>query len=107
MTPGAWVRRVVSNRSVSAFRRRAAETKALLRIGRPTFEIIEMPVETVHIWEEVRCLPKSQAHVIALRYFDRRQISQIAHILECSENTVKTHLQRAKATLAQRLEQEI
>lgn len=42
-----------------------------------------------------------------LRYFDGQQISQIAQILECSETTVKTHLQRTKATLAQRLKQEI
>ena len=105
--PGAWVRRVVSNRSVSAFRRRTAEMKALLRLGQPSFELTEMPVESAHVWEKVRRLPKRQAQAIVLRYFDGQQISQIAQILECSENTVKTHLQRAKATLAQHLKQEI
>lgn len=47
--PGAWVRRVVSNRSVSAFRRRTAEMKALLRLGQPSFELTEMPVESAHV----------------------------------------------------------
>ena len=31
--PGAWVRRVVANLSVSAFRRRMVEAKALVRLG--------------------------------------------------------------------------
>lgn len=104
--PGAWVRRVVANHAVSTIRRRTAEVKALLRLYRPAFELLEVPIETAHVWEEVRRLPKRQAQVIVLRYFDRQQISQIAHILECSENTVKTHLQRAKQTLGQRIEQE-
>ena len=104
--PGAWVRRVVANRAVSGFRRRAAETKALLRLGRPTFEISEIPQESAFVWEEVRRLPKRQAQVIALRYLDGQGIPQIARILECSENTVKTHLLRAKRTLAERLEWE-
>jgi RNA polymerase sigma-70 factor (ECF subfamily) len=104
--PGAWVRRVVANHAVSTIRRRTAEIKALLLVDRSAFELLEVPIESAHVWEEVRRLPKRQAQVIVLRYFDRQQISQIAHILECSENTVKTHLQRAKQTLGQRIEQE-
>jgi RNA polymerase sigma-70 factor (ECF subfamily) len=104
--PGAWVRRVVANRSVSTIRRRTAEVKALLRLDAPSFELIEIPAESAHIWREVRHLPKRQAQVIVLRHVDGQSIAQIAAILECSENTVKTHLQRAKRTLAQRLGQE-
>lgn len=67
---------------------------------------MEIPAESAHVWEEVRRLPKRQAQVVALRYFDRQKIAEIAQILECSENTIKTHLSRAKQTLAKRLEQE-
>lgn len=104
--PGAWVRRVVSNRAVSRFRRRQAEAKALLRITSPTFEILSIRQESKVVWEQVRRLPKRQAQVIALRYLDERSIADIARILECSENTIKTHLQRAKNTLSERLGEE-
>ena len=105
--PGAWVRRVVANRAVSAARRRGSELKALLRLNRPTFEFMVIPAESAHVWEEVRRLPKRQTQVVVLRYFDRQKIPAIADILGISQNTVKTHLLRAKETLAKRLEQEI
>ncbi len=104
--PAAWVRRVVANGAVSAFRRRKAEMKAMIRIGRPTFEQAKLSHDTELIWDEVRRLPARQAQSVALRYLDHRPIAEIARILECSENTVKTHLKRAKQTLALRLEQE-
>lgn len=104
--PGAWVRRVVANRSVSGFRRRKAEVKALFRLGPASFQLTEFPSESAHIWREVRRLPKRQAQAVVLRHVDGQSISQIADILECSENTVKTHLRRAKKRLAQTLKQE-
>ena len=104
--PGAWVRRVVANRAVSGYRRRKAEVKALIRIGRPAFEILDMPEDVELVWNEVRNLPTRQAQTVALRYLDRQPIAEIARILECSENTVKTHLKRANQNLAERLEQE-
>ncbi len=104
--PGAWVRRVVANRAVSTVRRRGAEVKALLRMRPPGFEVLELPAESALVWEEVRRLPNRQAQTIALRYLDQQKISQIAQILECSENTVKTHLARARQTLAERLGEE-
>lgn len=104
--PGAWVRRVVANRAVTGFRRRNAELKALLKIHRPTFEVLELPAESALVWEEVRRLPKRQAQTVAFRYFEGRSISQIAAILDCSENTVKTHLSRARKTLERRFGEE-
>ncbi|MEX2134339.1 MAG: SigE family RNA polymerase sigma factor [Acidimicrobiia bacterium] len=104
--PGAWVRRVVANRAVSRFRRRAAEARALTRLGRPDYRVPDLTPEGVATWEAVRRLPKRQAQVIALRYLDGRKVSDIAEILGCSEATVKTHLQRAKHTLAQQLGEE-
>lgn len=105
--PGAWVRRVVANRAVSAFRRRSAEVKALFRMHEPNFTLEELPRESDLVWEEVRRLPKRQRQVIALRYMDGQKVSQIGRILECSDNTVNTHLKRAKQTLAERLGKEL
>ncbi len=101
--PGAWVRREVANRAVSLARRRAAEVRALLRLQPAATEIAELPGEAEAVWAEVRRLPRRQAQVIALRYLDRRDVAGIAAVLDCSENTVKTHLARAKRTLAERL----
>jgi len=97
--PGAWVRRVVSNNSVSMIRRRKAEAKALIRIGGSSFAIPELSPDAMTTWAAVRKLPRRQAQVVALRYYDRSSIADIAGILDCSPNTVKTHLQRAKQTL--------
>ena len=104
--PGAWVRRVVANRAVSGFRRRAAEARALLRFGKVDYEIPELAQEAVVLWATVRQLPKRQAQAIALRYLDGRAIADIARILDCSENTVNTHLKRAKETLSHQFQEE-
>lgn len=104
--PGAWVRRVVSNRAVSRFRRSAAEARALLRLRGEDYTVPETDPEAIGLWEEVRRLPTRQSQVVALRYYDQRPIADIAQILGCSQTTVKTHLRRAKETLARRLAEE-
>ncbi len=98
--PDAWVRRVLVNRSTSRFRRLASETKATLRL-RQEPERPVMPTETnLEVWNAVRSLPKRQAQVIALYYWDDQSLAQIAEILECGAETVKTHLKRARQSLA-------
>jgi RNA polymerase sigma-70 factor (ECF subfamily) len=99
--PGAWIRRVAANRSISAGRRRVAEARALLRLGGERVALPELSVDNEDLWAAVRRLPQRQAQVVALRYWDRRSAREIAEILELSEATVKTHLQRARQTLAE------
>jgi len=102
--PGAWLSKVVANAAVSATRRRKAEVKALILLrGDRAVSVEEIPIDN-SLWEAVRKLPKRQAQTVALRYWDGRSISEVAHILGCSENTVKTHLRRAKHTLAETLD---
>ena len=101
--PEAWVRRVTVNRSLSRFRKLTAEAKAVLRMEHGEFTVPEVEHETREVWEAVRSLPTCQAQVVALWFFDRRSISEIAVIVGCSENTVKTHLQRGKQALARKL----
>jgi RNA polymerase sigma-70 factor (ECF subfamily) len=99
--PGAWVRRVAANRSISVGRQRLAEARALLRLGGDRVVLPELSVDNEDLWAAVRRLPQRQAQVIALRYWDRRSAREIAEILELSEATVKSHLQRARQTLAE------
>jgi len=102
--PGAWVRRVVANLSVSAFRRRVTEAKA---IARATFgernELPDLGSGDPEFWGAVRALPRRQAQVIALFYLDDRPIAEVAEILEMSPGTVKRHLHNGRQTLAHRL----
>lgn len=104
--PGAWVRRVVANHAVSRFRRMTVEARAILRIGHSRGYTPDIADQVTSVWDEVVRLPKRQAQVIALRFVDGRSIEEISRILECSENTTKTHLMRAKKTLASRLDME-
>jgi len=101
--PGAWVRRVVANRATSWLRRRAAEARALIRLGGQNYAIPPLDPEAELIWQEVRRLPLRQAQTIALRYLDGQDVSDVALILECSENTVHTHLRRGRESLSRRL----
>ncbi len=70
----------------------------------PDFTVPALDAEADLIWKEVRRLPTRQAQVVALRYLDARDVSEIAGVLQCSVNTVHTHLRRAKQKLARRLD---
>ena len=103
--PGAWVRSVVTNLSVSAFRRRIAEAKALTRatVGQPP-AISELSADGADFWRAVRSLPRRQAQVITLHYLEDLQVAVIAEILGTAEGTVKKHLFEGRRTLARRLD---
>lgn len=102
--PSAWVRRIVVNRSISILRRRAAEAKVLLRMGSTSGHHEDPGVgDAMDVWQEVRRLPRRQAQVIALTYVNDLSRAQVAEVLDCSQETVKTHLDRARRTLARRL----
>ncbi len=101
--PEAWVRRVVANMSVSLFRRKVRETKALARMRDSEAYLPELPAEDEEFWKHVRALPRRQAQAIALFYLEDRPVNEIAEILECAENTVKVHLHKGRARLAERL----
>jgi RNA polymerase sigma-70 factor (ECF subfamily) len=100
-SPGAWVRRVVANRSVSRFRRLLVESRAH-RLSRAGAAVVSDP-DSAGVWVEVRRLPKRQAQVVALTYLHDLSRRDTAAVLRCSEETVKTHLDRARRTLAARL----
>jgi RNA polymerase sigma-70 factor (ECF subfamily) len=101
--PGAWVRRVVANKSVSLFRRRMREAKALARLRMPEAVMPALPAEDDAFWAAVRALPKRQAQAIALHYLEDRSVADIATILDCAEGTVKVHLRNGRLSLADKL----
>jgi RNA polymerase sigma-70 factor (ECF subfamily) len=102
--PGAWVRRVVTNLSVSTIRRRVVEAKALVHLGhRERTRVPERATGDVEFWEAVRSLPRRQSQVVALHYLEDLAIADIAEVLEMAPGTVKKHLHDARGELASRL----
>ena len=102
--PAAWVRRVVANMAISAFRRKAAEARALARIAFHRQEALpELEPEDEEFWNLVRGLPAKQSQAIALFYLEDRSVADIAQILECSPATAKVHLFRGRQNLAVKL----
>ena len=106
-SPEGWIRRVVANRAVSSLRRRTIEARLLLRLVNERHEQVELPAPDEKLWRAVAALPKRQAQVTALAYVDGLTSSEIAVVLACDEATVRTHLRRARVTLAERLGLEV
>jgi RNA polymerase sigma-70 factor (ECF subfamily) len=100
--PGAWVRKVVSNSSVSLYRSLGAEARALLRLSheRP---VLSDDAESAAVWSAIRALPRRQSQIIALFYVSGYGRREIADALGISEESVKTHLERGRRTLEREL----
>ena len=101
--PGAWVRRVAINRSVSVVRRRVSERRALARIAARRVPAPEHEPSDDRFWDAVRALPARQAQAVALHYLEDRSIAAIAEVLDIAEPTVRVHLHRGRLELARTL----
>ena len=102
--PGAWVRRVVVNQSVSWFRRRRAERRALARVDRPGVSSdLELDAQVAGLWAAVRELPRRQRQAVALVYFSGMSAKDASQVMGCGQETVRTHLRRGRRALATRL----
>lgn len=102
--PAGWARRVLLNKQRTKIRKFTSERKALSRLAsRPTEHLVVQP-ETDQMFDLVRQLPRRQAQAIALRYWDGYSTQQIAQVLGCGPETVKTHLKRGRAALRQKLD---
>ena len=101
--PAAWVRRVCSNLATSHVRRRIVEARALLRLGSRPVAVAELDVDDGEFWAAVRRLPRRQAQCIALSYVYGASVAEAAAVLGCAEGTVKVHLSRGRARLAEAL----
>lgn len=102
-SPGAWVRKVVSNASVSRYRRLAAEARARLRMSGESAGSVSDWGDNTDVWEAVRRLPRRQVQTVALFYVEGYGRREIAELLGISDESVKTHLDRARKKLEQEL----
>ena len=104
--PDLWVRRVVINLSVSRLCRTGREAKALLRLRHRTHLTTELAPPDPELWAAIAALPTRQAQVIVLVVVEDLSTADVAQILDCGTETVRTHLRRAKARLAALLKED-
>jgi RNA polymerase sigma factor (sigma-70 family) len=103
-SPSGWVRRVVSNRCVSSGRRHLTGLRLVARLSRERAAEPALSEGADELWAMVRKLPKRQAQVLALAFLEDRSIADMASILGCGEETIRTHLRRGREAMADRLE---
>jgi RNA polymerase sigma-70 factor, ECF subfamily len=102
--PVAWVKRCVVNRSVSRWRRLAAEARTLTRAGARTRSNYQDPdPPDPDFWRAVHTLPAAQRQVIALFYVEDMDTETIASLLDRPLGTVKSQLGRARGALHEQL----
>jgi RNA polymerase sigma-70 factor (ECF subfamily) len=102
--PGAWVRRVVLNRAKTRSVRRDRESRALTRFAAASPEAVEDRIDDADaFWSAVRTLPAQQRQCVVLHYLDDLDAAEIGAVLELAPSTVRVHLHRARARLAELL----
>jgi RNA polymerase sigma factor (sigma-70 family) len=103
-SPAGYVRGICLHKGRSTTRRLLAEARALQRYAvRPMSRLDDLDPDSERYWAEVRRLPRRQAQATVLYYALDLPVAEIATTLGCAEGSVKTHLSRARATLAARL----
>ena len=103
----AWITVVASNRARDLQRSKAAEERALAKIGVDD-ESTDDALESldIDIKAAIETLPLQQKQVCVLNYLLDQSIETIAEGLGVSEGTIKTQLFRARKALAARLRKE-
>ena len=104
--PDLWVRRVVLNLSASRLRRAGREAKAMLRLRHRATSHAELVTPDPELWEAIAALSNRQAQVIVLAAVEDLPVADIAEILDCGAESVRTHLRRARTRLAELLHEE-
>jgi RNA polymerase sigma-70 factor (ECF subfamily) len=98
--PRGWLLKVVDNQSRSLRRRIELDLRVRPRLNasEPTSLVIDD--SQLLLWEVVRRLPRRQAQAVALHYGSGLAVDQCAALMRCSNDTVKTHLKRARKHIA-------
>ncbi len=105
-----WLRRTLANIAIAGFRREAAFRDRLPRIEaryrRAPADTSEQAFSSIALercWQIIASLPDRQHAVALLRWQLDMKESEIAAVLGMTENTVSTHLHRARRKLVAQL----
>lgn len=99
-----WIYAITRNAAISALRARrrevsmsdpvvAAEAEGIYATGDAT-------ADDAALRRRVEALPDRQRMAVTLYYLDERPVEEVAEMMGLPANTVKTHLHRARASLA-------
>jgi RNA polymerase sigma-70 factor (ECF subfamily) len=104
-TFGAWLKRIVINKSINALRKRKMDiidiekTSALHLPEEDNYDEENMKFRVEEIKKAVRELPNGYRTVLSLQLFEGYDQEEIAEILQISHATVRTQFMRAKQKL--------
>ncbi|MEM9712739.1 MAG: sigma-70 family RNA polymerase sigma factor [Actinomycetota bacterium] len=103
--PWPWLVRVAVNLSTSRWRRRAAERRALARVGPP--EGSEELDSSLAVLDLVGRLPPRQAMAVVLRHYALLSVDETAEIMRCRPGTVKALSAQGRARLRELVVEEV
>lgn len=98
-----WIYAITRNAAVSALRaRRRSVSMSDPAVLAEVERVAAAPdaVADAALWREVDALPEKQRQAVILYYQDERPVDEVAAMMGIPVNTVKTHLHRARASLA-------
>ncbi|HEX4050415.1 MAG TPA: sigma-70 family RNA polymerase sigma factor [Steroidobacteraceae bacterium] len=112
-----WIYAITRNRCLTALGRRQRTVGASVDTFVSGTDLAQLPADPatcdpgglsgrqrdVQLRSLVEALPERLRRVLVLYYFEERSVDEVARMLGCPEGTVKTHLFRARAALAERL----
>jgi len=106
--PDVYVRRMVVNAHVSAWRRNGRRELSVAEVrkgsGRDPAEAV---VRDDVVWRVCSALPPQQRAAVVLRFYEDLDYPEIAEILGVAEPTVRSHVHRALAALRTELTREL
>ena len=103
---GAWIRRIVVNKALEYFRKEKRKKEFIEDISTQDSPIIDGILDQINTKEIVRLvndLPAKAAMILKLYAIEGYQHNEIASMLEISEGTSKSQLNRARTLLKQKL----
>ena len=102
-----WIYAITRNAAVSALRARRrsvsmSDPGVLAEVEGLATSPATDPVDA-GLLRQVEALPEKQRQAVMLYYMDERPVDEVAEMMGMPVNTVKTHLHRARASLADAL----
>lgn len=103
---GAWIRRIVVNKALEHFRKKQRKRELIEELSFEETPMVDGILERINASEIVRLvndLPAKAAMILKLYAIEGYQHNEIAEMLDISEGTSKSQLNRARTLLKEKL----